>query len=113
MIPSASGTYRSVGVQVAAHVLDLELELLLGALLGSLSQQLASASIARRLGVHTLKARCSRKCAVPLVLSVSAREPASIHTPTVDVWAHGECSVAICAGGSIAVLVSPREPPIP
>jgi len=48
-------------------------------------------------GVPTLKARCSRKCAVPLVSSVSARLPASIHTPTVDVWAHGECSVAICA----------------
>ena len=34
---------------------------------------------------------------MPLVLSVSARDPASIHTPTVDVCAHGECSVAICA----------------
>lgn len=34
---------------------------------------------------YTLKARCSRKCAVPLVLSVSARLPASIHTPTVEV----------------------------
>lgn len=43
----------------------------------------------------TLKAKCSRKWAVPLVLSVSARLPASIQTPTVDVWAHGECSVAI------------------
>jgi hypothetical protein len=32
---------------------------------------------------------------VPLVLSVSALEPASIQTPTVDVCAHGECSVAI------------------
>lgn len=52
---------------------------------------------------------------MPLVLSVSApksdgqqgqyvlitcieltlRLPASIHTPTVDVWAYGECSVAI------------------
>ena len=29
-------SYRSVGVQVAAHVLDLELELVLCALLGSL-----------------------------------------------------------------------------
>jgi hypothetical protein len=46
--------------------------------------------------LRTLKARCSRKCAVPLVLSVSARLPASIHTPTVDVCAQGECSVAIC-----------------
>lgn len=34
-----------------------------------------------------LKAKCSRKCAVPFVRSVSARDPASIHTPTVDVWA--------------------------
>jgi hypothetical protein len=32
---------------------------------------------------------------VPFVLSVSARDPASIQTPTVDVCAHGECSVAI------------------
>lgn len=32
---------------------------------------------------------------MPLVLSVSALLPASIHMPTVDVWAHGECSVAI------------------
>ena len=34
---------------------------------------------------------------MPLVLSVSALLPASIHTPTVDVCAHGECSVAIYA----------------
>ena len=33
-------------------------------------------------------------------MSVSARDPASIHTPTVDVWAHGECSVAIYASFS-------------
>ena len=33
---------------------------------------------------------------MPLVLSVSALDPASIQTPTVDVCAHGECSVAIC-----------------
>lgn len=45
--------------------------------------------------VSTLKAKCSKKCAVPFVLSVSALEPASIQTPTVDVWAQGECSVAI------------------
>ena len=98
---------------MAAHVLNLELELLLGALLGTLSQRLASASIQRPSCLRTLKARCSRKCAVPLVLLVSAREPASIHTPTVDVWAHGECSVAIYAGGSIAVLASPVKPSIP
>ena len=47
------------------------------------------------LNSRTLKARCSKKCAVPLVLSVSARDPASIQTPTVEVCAHGECSVAI------------------
>ena len=34
---------------------------------------------------HTLKARCSKKWAVPLVLSVSALDPASIQTPTVEV----------------------------
>jgi hypothetical protein len=43
---------------------------------------------------------------VPLVLSVSARDPASIHTPTVDVCAHGECSVAICQL-SEAILIAP------
>lgn len=32
---------------------------------------------------------------MPFVLSVSARDPASIHTPTVEVCAQGECSVAI------------------
>jgi hypothetical protein len=47
-------------------------------------------------GKCTLKARCSRKCAVPLVSSVSDLEPASIQTPTVDVWAQGEYSVATC-----------------
>lgn len=40
-----------------------------------------------------LKAKCSKKCAVPLTLS--ALEPASIQTPTVEVCAQGECSVAI------------------
>lgn len=45
---------------------------------------------------HTLKARCSKKCATPFVFSVSALLPASIHTPTVDVCAQGECWVAIC-----------------
>ena len=32
---------------------------------------------------------------MPLVLSVSALDPASIQTPTVEVCAQGECSVAI------------------
>jgi hypothetical protein len=41
---------------------------------------------------------------VPLVLSVSAREPASIHTPTVDVCAHGECSVAIYLSSADALM---------
>ena len=100
-------SYRSVGIQVAAHVLDLELELVLCALLGSLWPGI-SGCVTTRGAVRppTLKARCSRKCAVPLVLSVSARLPASIHTPTVDVWAHGECSVAICGRGSMAVLAA-------
>lgn len=42
---------------------------------------------------------------MPFVLSVSARDPASIHTPTVDVCAHGECSVAICQS-SVAVPIA-------
>jgi len=106
-------TYRCVGVQVAAHVLNLELQLLLRALLGSLGGGLASVRMHWHGQLGTLKARCSRKCAVPLVLSVSARLPASIHTPTVDVWAHGECSVAICVMGSIAVLRGRRESSVP
>ena len=40
---------------------------------------------------------------MPLVLSVSALLPASIHTPTVEVWAKGECSVAICHTFSISI----------
>ena len=110
---TAPSTYRSVGVQVTTHVLDLELQLLLGALLGTLCPELACTTTRHRASLRTLKARCSRKWAVPLVLSVSAREPASIHTPTVDVWAHGECSVAICAEESIAVLASRVDAPIP
>lgn len=43
----------------------------------------------------TLKAKCSRKWAVPFVLSVSALLPASMKTPTVAVCTYGECSVAI------------------
>ena len=39
---------------------------------------------------------------MPLVLSVSARLPASIQTPTVEVCAHGECSVAIYGLVSLA-----------
>jgi hypothetical protein len=41
-----------------------------------------------------LKAICSRKWAEPFDVSVSAHEPASIHTPTVAVWAWGCASVA-------------------
>lgn len=33
---------------------------------------------------------------MPLFSSVSDLEPASIQTPTVDVWAQGEYSVATC-----------------
>lgn len=47
--------------------------------------------------LRTLKARCSRKCAVPFVSFVSALEPASIQTPTVEVWAQGEYSEATWA----------------
>lgn len=38
---------------------------------------------------------------MPLVFSVSALEPASIQMPTVEVCAHGECSVAICYNGLV------------
>lgn len=80
---------------MSAHVLNLELQLVLRALVGAL-KILSEVSHGDRDRLNrTLKARCSRKWAVPLVLSVSDREPASIHTPTVEVWAHGECSVAI------------------
>ncbi len=91
---------------MGAHVLDLELQLLLrpprGALLderirsvGGLRHalelrgregELAGPSV-YLICIRTLKARCSRKWAVPLVSAVSAREPASIQTPTVEVWA--------------------------
>ena len=42
-----------------------------------------------------LNAMCSRKGAVPLVASVSARDPESIQTPTVGVCTCGCDSVAI------------------
>lgn len=77
-------SYRSIGVQVAAHVFDLELELLLGSIPGAL-YIVSRVSPRATVVMPTLKARCSRKCAVPLVLSVSALLPASIHMPTVDV----------------------------
>lgn len=41
-----------------------------------------------------LKRRCSKKCAVPFVASVSKRLPELIHTPTVVVSAKGMTSVA-------------------
>lgn len=75
---------------MGAHVLDLELQLLLCPPLGALDrggQRGGSGAEVRGVRGRTLKARCSRKCAVPFVSSVSAREPASIHTPTVEVWA--------------------------
>jgi hypothetical protein len=95
---------------MTTHVFYLELKLLLGALLSSLCASISfQPSSLVAVMIPTLNARCSKKCAVPFVLSVSARLPASIHTPTVDVWAQGECSVAICAKGSIAFLVAPRR----
>lgn len=49
---------------------------------------------------------CSRKWAVPLVASVSAREPASIQAPTVAVWAEGVDSVATVRPlGRVVILV--------
>lgn len=88
-------TNRSVGVQVATHVLNLELQLLLRSLCGTLETTVSRLCPYDAISGHpTLKARCSRKWAVPFVSLVSAREPASIQTPTVDVWAHGEYSVA-------------------
>lgn len=41
-----------------------------------------------------LKRMCSRKCAAPLVSSVSNLLPELIQTPTVAVSAKGMCSVA-------------------
>lgn len=74
-----------------AEVLNLELELLLCPVGRALSTHvsLMSSSPPIRLyrGLCTLKAKCSRKCAVPFVSAVSAREPASIHMPTVEVCA--------------------------
>ena len=81
---------------MAAHVFNLELQLLLRPLLRALKQFVSFHMRSIATFNPTLKARCSRKCAVPLVVSVSALLPASIHTPTVEVWAHDECSVAIC-----------------
>jgi len=81
----ATGTNRGVCVEVGTHVLDLELQLLLSPSRGPLyhvSIHDVDVSAAQR---PTLKARCSRKCAVPFVSSVSARDPASIHMPTVEV----------------------------
>jgi hypothetical protein len=80
-----SGPYRSVSVQVSTHVFDLEFQLVLGSLVGTLHFRQQSIHYLNVRWVYTLKARCSRKCAVPLVLSVSALLPASIQTPTVDV----------------------------
>lgn len=46
------------------------------------------------MGAFTLKAMCSKKWAVPLFFSLSAREPASIQTPTVAVCEAGFSSDA-------------------
>jgi len=96
-------TYRGVGVEVSAHVLNLQLELLLSPVGRTLSKEKRKfdVSIQKTLSIvsrdaidRTLKAKCSRKCAVPLVSFVSALEPESIHMPTVEVWAQGEYSEA-------------------
>lgn len=50
---------------------------------------------------------CSRKCATPEVDVVSEREPASIQTPTVAVWAYGDDSVATVSPlGRVEIWVS-------
>lgn len=90
---SLDPAHRGVGVQMATHVLNLEFQLLLRTL-GSTLWSLLAVFRDRLMSFRTLKARCSRKCAVPLVSAVSALEPASIQTPTVDVCAQGEYSVA-------------------
>lgn len=94
---------RSVGVQVSAQVLDLNLETSLRPGLGTLlsptrpkckpwsTGQFSPMCI--RAG-PTLKAMCSKKWAVPLFFEFSKREPASIHIPTVAVWKLGFDSVA-------------------
>jgi hypothetical protein len=69
---------------MAAHVFNLELQLVLGSSAGTLDA-VRFRYHAMGLSSPTLKARCSKKCAVPLVLSVSALLPASIQTPTVEV----------------------------
>ena len=55
---------------------------------------ISSSSPAVVLVLVPLNAMCSRKCAVPLLAAVSYLLPASIHTPTVAVWACGVASVA-------------------
>lgn len=81
-------TNRSVGVEVSTHILDLKLQLLLCPPVCALHAPVSKHSEIRgTVASSTLKARCSRKCAVPLFSSVSAREPASIHMPTVEVCA--------------------------
>lgn len=71
---------------MATQVLDLEFQLVLRALRSPLVQSSDPVTVSPiDYSNLTLKARCSRKWAVPLVSSVSAREPASIQTPTVEV----------------------------
>ena len=53
-----------------------------------------------------MKAKCSRKCAVPLFFTFSALEPASTNIPTVAEDVLGMYSVAIVNPlGSLEVLV--------
>lgn len=77
-------TNRCICVQMATHIFNLKLELVLGAAGGTL-EVLSVITVSIALSSVTLNARCSRKWAVPFVLSVSARLPASIQTPTVEV----------------------------
>jgi len=85
-------TYRGICIQVSAHILNLKLQLLLRPIGCPLYHASIDSSHSKMVVwlLSTLKARCSKKCAVPFVSSVSALEPASIHMPTVDVCAHGE-----------------------
>ena len=54
-------TYRCVGIEVPTHVLNFQLQLVLGSSIGALDiVSITSPATALELQ-HTLKARCSRK----------------------------------------------------
>lgn len=79
----------SVGVQVGAQVLNLQLQIRLRALGGTLKsgRNAYYTHLKHQASEPTLKAMCSRKWATPLFFSFSERDPASIHSPTVAVEA--------------------------